>query len=222
MIAVDRSFVSIALLGAVHGLNPGMGWLFAVSLGLQARSGRAVWAALGPLALGHAVAVAAALACAAVLGVVLPLAWLRWITAGALVTFGVLQLRRHVHPRWGGMCVGARDLTVWSFLMASAHGAGLMVLPFVLRLAAPGPRAPHGAGASAHAGHLAVAGLPGADAAAAVATLLHTASYLTVSGAVAWVVYKKLGLRLLRRAWINVNLVWAIALIVTAAATPFF
>lgn len=205
-------FLSIVLLGAFHGINPGMGWLFAVALGLQAGSGRAVLRALGPLALGHALAIAAALAVGAALGVVLPLAWLRWIAAGALLAIGGLGLLRHVHPRGGGMQVGPKDITMWSFLIASAHGAGLMVLPFVLRLFVPSVD-------SMHAQHLTSATLGSGEAVGALATLLHTTSYLAVTGAIAWLVYKKLGLRLLRSAWINLNQIWAAALIVTAVAT---
>ena len=205
-------FVSIMLLGAFHGINPGMGWLFAVALGLQAGSGRAVLRALGPLALGHAFAIAVALAVGAALGVVLPLTWLRWIAACALLAIGVFGLLRHVHPRGGGMQVGPRDLTAWSFLVASAHGAGLMVLPFALRLFEPPVD-------SVHANHLTMATLGSGEAAGVVATLLHTTSYLAVTGAIAWLVYKKLGLRLLRSAWINLNQIWSAALIVTAVAT---
>jgi hypothetical protein len=205
-------FLSIVLLGAFHGINPGMGWLFAVALGPQAGSGRAVLRALGPLALGHALAIAAALAVGAALGIVLPLAWLRWIAAGALCAIGVFSLLRHMHPRGGGMLVGPKDLTVWSFLVASAHGAGLMVLPFALRLVEPSVD-------SAHAHNLTMTTVASGQAAGVVATLLHTASYLAVTGAIAWLVYKKLGLRLLRSAWINLNQIWAVALIVTAVAT---
>lgn len=206
---LDGSLDSVIVLGAVHGINPAMGWLFAVSLGFQAQSGRAVWRALGPLALGHALAVAAALVTAAALGVVLPLALVRWTAAGALLAFGVFHLMSHRHPASsrGGMTVGAKDLTIWSFIVSSAHGAGLMVLPFVLGVSASGMGAGH-----AHAEHLAGAGL--------LATAIHTASYLTTAGAIAWVIYSKLGLRLLRTAWVNVNVVWAIALIVTAVVTP--
>ena len=204
--------LSIVLLGAFHGINPGMGWLFAVALGLQAGSGRAVLRALGPLALGHACAIAAALAVGAALGVILPLAWLRWIAAGALLGIGVFSLLRHVHPRGGGMQVGPKDLTAWSFLVASAHGAGLMVLPFALRLFDPSAD-------SVHANHLTRVALGSGEAAGVLATLLHTTSYLAVTGAIAWVVYQKLGLRLLRSAWINLNQIWAAALIVTAVAT---
>src|SRR6185369_153606 len=166
------SGASVIVLGAIHGINPAMGWLFAVSLGLQAGDGRAVWRALAPLALGHALAIAAAVVAAAILGVVLPLSWLRWLAAGALLSFGAFHLLRHRHPRYGGMCVGARELTMWSFLMASAHGAGLMVLPFVLGVAVQG--------AHAHTGRVSMsAGL--------LATMLHTASYLFVTGSLAWV-----------------------------------
>jgi len=203
-------FASIVLLGAFHGINPGMGWLLAVSLGLQAGSGRAVLRALGPLALGHAFAIAVALAIGAALGIVLPSVWLRWITAAALLGMGALSLLRQHHPRGGGMCVGAKALTIWSFLVSSAHGAGLMLLPFTL-----GHSAPH-----AHASHLTMTTLLGSEAAGMVAVLLHTASYLAVAGAIAWLVYKKLGLRLLRSAWVNTNLIWAFALIVTAVVTP--
>lgn len=207
-------FLSIVLLGAFHGINPGMGWLFAVALGLQAGSGRAVLRALGPLALGHAVAIAAALALGASLGIVVPLSWLRWVAAGALLGLGVLSLRRHFHPRGGGMCVRAKDLALWSFLIASAHGAGLMVLPFALRLFEPSVD-------SAHASHLTSTPPGSGQTAGVVATLLHTASYLAMTGAMAWLVYQKLGLRLLRSAWINLNQIWAVALIVTAVVTAF-
>ncbi|HUF26425.1 MAG TPA: hypothetical protein VMM18_05515 [Gemmatimonadaceae bacterium] len=217
MPAFDGSIGSILVLGAVHGINPAMGWLFAVSLGLQAQSGRVVWVALGPLALGHALAVAATIAVAAALGVVVPLTWLRWLAAAALLAFGVMHLVRHRHPRaGGGMNVGAKDLTLWSFVVSSAHGAGLMVLPFVLGLPAAGAS---GHGAHAH-GMAAVSNAAQLGEIGVLATLLHTASYLAVAGAIAWVVYARVGLRLLRSAWINVNLIWATALIVTAMVTP--
>lgn len=208
-----------ALLGAYHGLNPAMGWLFAVSLGLQSGRSRDVWGALGPLALGHALAIGATLGVAALLGVVVPIAWLRWMSGAVLLAFGVRSLLRHRHPRaGGGMRVGPRDLTMWSFLMASAHGAGLMVLPVVLRLSEDAGQ--HVAGG--HAGHVlhAASVLGGAEGAALAATVLHTASYLAVAGVLSWLVYTRVGVRVLRTAWINMDLVWGIALIVTALLTP--
>jgi hypothetical protein len=217
---VHPEWTSIALLGTLHGVNPAMGWLFAVSLGLQAQRRGAVWSALAPLALGHALAVATALAAAAVLGVILPLAWVKWIAAAALAVIGVLHLPSHVHPRWrlGGMCVGPRQLCTWSFFVSSAHGAGVMVVPFVLRAGAHGAD-PHAQPVTAHAMHLASVAPTGGEVAGILATLLHTAAYLAASGMIAWLVYEKFGLRLLRRAWINLDVIWAFALIATAAMT---
>src|SRR5574341_750719 len=156
MLTAHSDWTSIALLGGLHGVNPAMGWLFAVSLGLQAQSSRAVWSALAPLALGHALAVAVALAAAATLGILLPLAWVRSIAAVALLVVGVLHLRSHKHPRWGGgMRVGPRQLMTWSFLVSSAHGAGLMLLPFVLRAGTVTAADAHEhAAVSGHATHL--------------------------------------------------------------------
>jgi hypothetical protein len=209
---MDPHDISLAILalGAAHGVNPAMGWLFAVSLGLQEQRRGAVWAALGPLALGHGLAIGVAVAVAALLGMVLPLGFLKAIAAIALGAFGIFHLTRHRHPRWGGMRVGARDLTIWSFLMASAHGAGLMVVPLVLGAAAPEHE---------HAEHMLRAGLGAMDSAGLTATLVHTAGYLLVTGILAVLVYEKLGLRLLRTAWINLNTIWAAALILTAAMT---
>ncbi len=201
-----------------------MGWLFAVSLGLQAQSGRAVWSALAPLALGHALAVGVALAIGAMLGVVLPLSGLRWIAAAALLTFGLWHLRPHTHPRWGagGMCVGRWRLTTWSFLVSSAHGAGLMVLPFVLPAVTGSVSADMHAHSAAggHAAHVAGMAMSTGQTTALLATLVHTLSYIGVSGTLAYLVYQHLGLRFLRTAWINLNVIWAVALIVTAVATP--
>jgi hypothetical protein len=119
------------LLGAYHGINPGMGWLFAVALGMQEHSSRAVWGALGPISVGHALSISLVVALAGLAQAILPLSALK-IGAVILFTFGLYHLLRHRHLRWGGMQVGFRDLTIWSFLMASAHGAGLMLLPVLL------------------------------------------------------------------------------------------
>lgn len=205
-------------LGAAHGLNPAMGWLFAVGIGLQERDRRSVWRALGPLALGHALAIAAAVLLAAALGLVLPADWLRRLVAAALVGSGVFHLLRHAHPRFGGMRMGATGLAAWSFLVASAHGAGLMALPLVLSAGALATGA--GAhGASPHAGHALAGGATGVPSLALGATLLHTVGYLAATGVIAVIVYEKLGLRFLRRAWINLNLFWAAALILAGALT---
>jgi len=202
---------AMVLLGAYHGINPGMGWLFAVALGLQQGSARGVWRALPPIALGHAVAVGLVLTIAALARVVVPLEALKILVALSLVTLGLYRLWRHRHPRFGGMQVGFRDLTAWSFLMASAHGAGFMVLPFVMRMPA----------ALAAAGHQHAHHVPGAATSAVagdvLAVGLHTLSYLTVMSLAAWLVYRRLGLSLLRTAWFNVDWMWAAALVVTGA-----
>ena len=219
--SMHPDWASIALLGSLHGVNPAMGWLFAVSLGLQARNSRAVWSALAPMAFGHALAVVTAVAAAGVLGILFPPALIKWTCAVALLVFAVWHLRPHTHPRWGvgGMCVGPRQLTAWSFLVSSAHGAGLMVLPFVLGPAPMSGDAHTHIVRGDHALHLASIGVSDGQATALLATSLHTAGYFAVSGAIAWVVYERLGLRFLRTAWINMNVIWAAALIMTAVAT---
>ena len=205
-------WLSLLALGAAHGINPAMGWLFAVGRGLQQRDRRAVWRALGPLALGHAAAIAVAVVLAITLGQVLPMRWLRWLVAAALAAVGVDGLVHHRHVRLGGMRVGARELATWSFLMASVHGAGLMVLPFLLGGAGTKPSAAlHHHHAMALAGGIGVV-----DPTGVTAALVHTLGYLAVTAALAVVVYEKVGLRILRRAWINLNVVWAVALIVAA------
>jgi hypothetical protein len=203
----------MVVLGALHGLNPAMGWLFAVGLGLQERSRGAVWRALPPLAAGHAAAVALAVAVAFALGAVIPEVPLRWAVACALAGFGIYRLVRHAHPRYGGMRVTARQLAIWSFLMATAHGAGLMVVPFAGRAMA-GHHHGH-----AHAPDTAIAGLGGESLAGLGLTLAHTAGYLFVAGLLAAIVYERLGVRILRAAWINLDLVWSGALLATAVAT---
>jgi hypothetical protein len=205
-------WAALALLGAVHGLNPGMGWLFAVALGLQEKDRRAVWGAILPLAAGHALAIAAAIGVATTVGLVVPTGGIRWIVAAALLVLGVARLRRHRHPRWVGMRVGARDLTLWSFLMASAHGAGLMALPFALA-------ASHPAAASHRLHAAAMSSLPPGAMVGLLATAAHTFGYLIVLVLMAVLVYERLGLRLLRTAWINLDLVWAGALTGTAVLT---
>ena len=220
------------ILGAYHGINPGMGWLFAVALGMQQQKASAVARSLVPIAIGHAAAIGSVVLAAALLGRALPLAAVRYLVAAILIGLGVHRLMRHRHPRWVRMRVGFRDLVVWSFLMASAHGAGLMVLPVLL-----------GSGAVEASPSYAVSGLsrthdapPACPApcrregghdgrrstspiAGLVATGVHTLGYLAATGVIAWVVYSKFGLALLRRAWFNLDVAWAAALLVTGLVT---
>src|ERR1700730_11459513 len=168
-------------LGAFHGINPGMGWLFAVALGMQEKSIRAVIKSLGPITAGHAIAIGIVLLLAGFIQVVLPLNYVKIFVAGALVALVISHMVRSRHIQWGGMQVGFAALTFWSFLMASAHGAGLMGLPVVLKMQ------PMGAG-SGH--HLHAFQDP---MTAVMATLVHTAGYLTVTAATAVLVYQKFG-----------------------------
>ena len=203
------------LLGAYHGLNPAMGWLFAVALGLQEQKGTTVLRSLVPMALGHALAVGAMVAIAIVLGVSLPLVVARGVVAALLVGLGVFFLVKHWHPRWVRMQVGFADLTLWSFLMATAHGAGLMLVPVMwrgtsaeasLRMGDPASAMMHGNAATSP-----LAGL--------TATMVHTAGYLLVTGLIAWMIYTKVGLGILRKAWFNVDAAWGVALIATGLFT---
>ena len=203
------SWAMLVALGAFHGINPGMGWLFAVALGMQERRRGAVIRALVPLGAGHALAVAGAMAVALAIGFVIPLGWLRWPIAGVLVSLGILRLFRHRHPRFAGMRVSMGRLTMWSFLMASAHGAGLMVVPVFMSLSMPA--------AGEHAHHMPPAGA--GTGAAFLATGLHSLSYLAVTAFIAVLVFEKLGVGILRRAWFNLDLIWSAALIATGTLT---
>jgi hypothetical protein len=203
---------ALALLGAYHGINPGMGWLFAVALGLQQRSARGVWRALPPIILGHAAAVAVVLAIALAIERVLPPAAVRAAAAVLLIALGSYRLWRHRHPVFGGMQVGFRDLVFWSFLMASAHGAGLMLLPFTID--APSPLA-----AAAHEHSHATAAAVESVRRGALAVGVHTLSYIAVMALAAAVVYWKLGLAILRTAWFNMDALWAVALLLTGLLT---
>jgi hypothetical protein len=203
---------ALFLLGAYHGINPGMGWLFAVARGMQEHATKAVARALLPITLGHALSIGLVLALAGLIQFVLPLGYVQIVVAFALISLGILRLLRRKHFAWGGMQVGFRDLTIWSFLMASAHGAGLMVLPIVLHAAAANANAmPAGLG---H--HMPMPASNGAWASLA-ATLIHTLGYLSVTAVIALLVYRKFGLSLLRKGWFNLDLVWAVALIVTGS-----
>ena len=197
------SWLVLIGLGAFHGINPGMGWLFAVALGMQEKRRAAVYLALLPLALGHALAVAAAVAVAMAVGAVIPLAILRWALAALLLLLGLSRLFRHRHPGRSGMKVGMGGLTLWSFLMASAHGAGLMVVPVFLGMTMT-------AGEHAHHG-MSTASAP----LALLATGAHAAGYLLVTAVIAALVFEKFGVVLLRRAWLNLDRIWAIALMAT-------
>ncbi len=199
----------MVLLGAYHGINPGMGWLFAVALGMQAQKGKAVAKAIVPIAAGHAAAIGAVVLAAALLGMTLPLVTIRYFVAALLVGLGIYSLLGHHHPRWVRMQVGFRDLTVWSFLTASAHGAGLMVVPVLL-----------GSSTVQASGHMA-AHQAASPWAGLIATAVHTAAYLSVMGILAYGVFCNFGLAVLRKAWFNFDLLWGAALVITGLFTLF-
>ena len=221
-----QAWLALLGLGAFHGINPGMGWLFAVALGLQEQRRGAVLRALLPIALGHALSIAAVVLAIGLLQDMLPDAWVRWPVGLGLAGFGAYKLLRSRHPRWVGMRVSSLDLTWWSFLMATAHGAGLMLAPVLLGWGG----AEHAAHAHAghmmpvehagHAGHAAAIGAAGSTPLLALAaTGIHTLGYLLVMGVIAMVVYEKVGLAILRRAWFNLDVVWAVALVITGVVT---
>ena len=213
-------WLALAALGAYHGLNPAMGWLFAVALGLQERRLGAVLRAFPPIALGHILAISAAVLVVGVAQIVVPLDALRYACASVLILFGLYKLIRRKHPRWVGMRVGFKDLTLWSFLMASAHGAGLMLVPVLLKLSSPAEPMQGMDGHADHAAHAADTAGP-AILADLAAVGLHTLAMFLAMGAIAVVIYEKFDVMILKRAWFNVDLLWAGALVAAGVVTLF-
>lgn len=201
-------------LGALHGINPGMGWLFALCLGLQEKRPSAVLAALPPIALGHGISVGLVVFLVAALRANLQPRLLQYVSAVLLISYGTYRAVRSRHPRWVGMRVGFRDLTLWSFLMASAHGAGLMLVPLFLATspADAGAMTQHPQMAGHHVMPLPLLAGPWVLSAA---VLVHTLGHLIVAGLVAFLFYEKLGLAVLQRAWFNIDFAWALALCMT-------
>jgi len=199
-------WLAIAGLGLFHGINPAMGWLFAVALGLNRHNERIVWLSLIPIALGHALAVGVTLLAVLALGLVLDLSQLRRV-AGVIVlawaAWHAVYGRRHSVRV--GMQTGLAGLLLWSFLMANAHGAGLMLIPAVIPLClAAAPAHELTAGGSAEIAFAALA--------------LHTGTMLAVIGIISITVYKWIGVAFLRRGWVNLDLLWTMALIVCGVA----
>jgi hypothetical protein len=194
----------ICALGAYHGANPAMGWLFAVSLGMQDGSRRSVVRALPAIAVGHELSVVVVAVVVSGLGLLASPAVLQVAAATALIGFGAFRfLRPRWHPRWTRMRVRGRELVVWSFLMSSAHGAGLMVAPLLI------------AGASSGGGHDLLAGARLDLPETALLVTLHAASMIAVTAAIAIGVYSRFSTSLLRRIWPNLDGVWATAFVVS-------
>jgi hypothetical protein len=196
--------LALAGLGAFHGLNPAMGWLFAVALGLHRQRRAVVYVSLLPIAVGHAVSIAAVAGLLVTAGVLVPNDLVRVASGVLLLGWAAYHWRfGHRHRVRFGMRTGFLGLGAWSFLMATAHGAGIMLWPALMPLCLPG-------GASA-------IGSSGPVAAAAAGVGIHTLAMVATTAVAAALVYEWLGLALLRRAWLNVDLVWTFALMATGA-----
>jgi hypothetical protein len=208
-------WILLALLGAYHGLNPAMGWLFAVALGMQERSRNAVLRSLVPIAIGHECSIALVAALVLGLGLLADSTSLHLGAGAALIAFGIFRFAKpRAHPRWTTMRVNRRELTWWSFLMSSAHGAGFMIAPVLI-----------GAGTvSAQASdheiehvRMVTTSVP----ASAVGLLLHVGTMLVVMAAVSLLVYEKVGVAVLRKAWLNTEWLWAGAFVAAGLLTLF-
>jgi hypothetical protein len=199
-------WLALAGLGMFHGLNPAMGWLFAVALGLNRSSRKAVLISLLPIAVGHAAAVATVLVAVLALGLLLQPTILMRVAGVVLIGWAAWHAAfgHRGRPRVG-MRTGLLGLLCWSFLMASGHGAGLMLIPVLAPICLSAP-----------AGEVADIGA-GAVPLAVAALSVHTAAMLAAIGTVSLVVYEWIGVDFLRRGWINLDLVWIGALLVCGA-----
>ena len=198
-------------LGAFHGLNPAMGWLFAVALGLHRQSRAVVLVSLIPIAIGHAIAIALIVYAVTVLGAVIDQAPLRLLSGLLLIALGVYtMLYPHRHRVRIGLKTGMLGLGLWSFLMATAHGAGLMLIPALMPLQMDMSRPHMHAMPASHSLWI-----------ASLAVAVHTLAMLIVTGAIALIVYEWVGLGFLRRGWINLDLAWSLALVGTGLLLLF-
>jgi hypothetical protein len=202
-------YILLGLLGAYHGLNPAMGWLFAVALGMQERSRRAVLRSLLPIAIGHECSIALVAVLVVGLGLLADTHVLHVGAGIALIAFGIFRfVRPRAHFRWTRLRVNRRELGWWSFLMSTAHGAGLMIAPVILGLQASSNS--HDDMAMLSGGQMDIA---------AVGIAVHVLAMVAVMGAIAYFVYARVGLQILRRAWLNTDQVWAGAFVLAGLVT---
>ena len=198
-------WLAVVASGLYHGLNPGMGWPLAVSAGLMERSPRALFAALGPLAAGHLLAMLLLLLPFAVLVALVD--WQRPLQVGAslvVIAFGIFRLLDRRHPRALAR-IKPTQLALWSFAVAIAHGAGLMLVPIYLGLCRD---------ADLDRGHEAAGPLINANLGVAVlVSAVHATAMIAAGGSIAWLVYRYLGLKFLSRSWFNLDATWAVSLI---------
>jgi hypothetical protein len=213
-------WLAVFVLGLFHGVNPAMGWLFAVALGLQEHKRAAVLRALVPIALGHALSIGLILAVVLVARISLPHSALKYSAAAILFAFGLYRLFRSRHPNWVGMRVGFGDLTLWSFIMASAHGAGLMLIPLFLK-SADAPLATSQMNSHVHSMSSFGFGNVSSPSLLAGSIAIHTFGYLLATASVALLVYERLGVGLLRYAWFNIDLFWMFALMIAGLVILF-
>jgi hypothetical protein len=204
----DAAWATLAVLGVYHGVNPAMGWLFAVSRGMQERSRRAVLRSLVPIAIGHEASIALVALLLLGLSTTTDPQELRIGAAAALIAFGIFRfVKPRAHFRWTTMRVSDRELGMWSFLMSTAHGAGLMIAPVILGLRA----------SQSHDDMAMLSGGPIDIAAVGIA--VHVLAMVAVMGAIAFFVYERVGLQILRRAWLNTDQVWAGAFVLAGLVT---
>jgi hypothetical protein len=204
----DAAWATLAVLGVYHGVNPAMGWLFAVSRGMQERSRRAVLRSLVPIAIGHEASIALVALLVLGLSTTTDPQELRIGAAAALIAFGIFRfVKPRAHFRWTTMRVSDRELGMWSFLMSTAHGAGLMIAPVILGLRA----------SQSHDDMAMLSGGPIDIAAVGIA--VHVLAMVAVMGAIAFFVYERVGLQILRRAWLNTDQVWAGAFVLAGLLT---
>jgi hypothetical protein len=207
-------WLAVVASGLYHGVNPGMGWPLAVAAGLMERSSRALVAALGPLTVGHLLAM---------LVVILPFAllvslveWQQQIQIGAsflVIGFGIFRFVNRRHPRALAR-IRPAQLGLWSFVVAIAHGAGLMLVPIYLGLC----RA-----ADLGTGHEAAGTLMNANLGMAVlVSTVHSVAMIAAGGALAWLVYGYLGLKFVSRSWFNLDATWAFSLVLAGALSLAF
>ena len=207
-------WLAVVASGLYHGVNPAMGWPLAVSAGLMARSSRALLAALWPLAAGHLLAMLLM-----ILPFALLIALVEWqrqtqIGAGLLVIgFGIFRLVDRRHPRALAR-IRPTQLGLWSFAVAIAHGAGLMLIPIYLGLCRE---------ADLDQGHAAAGILINADLGMAVlVAVVHATAMIAAGGCAAWLVYRYLGLTFVARSWFNLDTSWAVSLILVGAIALVF
>jgi hypothetical protein len=202
-------WLAIIVSGFYHGINPGMGWPLAVAAGLMDKSPRALLAALWPLSAGHLLAKLVMLLPFALL--LLLVQWQQQIQAGAsvlVIVFGLLRLFHPRHPRVLAR-IKPTHLALWSFVVAIAHGAGLMLVPIYLGLCQTAGLDP---------GHEEAATLSRANLGTAiVVSVVHSIAMISAGGCMAWLAYRYLGLRHLSRSWFNLDAIWALSLILVGA-----